>query len=182
MSGTGENGRSKKDYVLVTAAYNEEAFIENPLRSVVSQTVPPLTWIIVSDGSTDHTDEIVQRYAERYRFIQLYRISEDHPRSSAAQANAINAGFALLKGLEYDFVGNLDADISLDPGYFAQLFEKFKQDPHLGLAGGYIHEENGRGFRSRKTNSLMSVPHAIQLFRRECLEAIEGYKIGRAHV
>ena len=136
MSATGENGSSTKDYVLVTAAYNEEAFIEQPLRSVVSQTLLPLKWIIVSDGSTDHTDEIVHGYAEKYRFIQLHRITEDHPRNFAAQENASNTGFALLNGLEYEFVGNLDADISLEPGYFAQLFEKFTQDPVLGLAGG----------------------------------------------
>ncbi len=174
MSGAGENGRSRKNYALVTAAYNEEAFIEKPLWSVVSQTVLPLKWIIVSDGSADRTDEIVQAYAEKYRFIQLHRIKEEHPRNFAAQVNAINAGFALLKNLDYDFIGNLDADISLECSYFACLLEKFEKDPGLGLGGGYIYEGRNGEFRCRRLNSATSVPHAIQLFRRECLEALGG--------
>ena len=175
MSGVGENGRSKKSYVLVTAAYNEGAFIERPLSSVVSQTVPPLKWIIVSDGSTDRTDDIVQAYAEKYGFIQLHRMKEEHPRNFAAQVNAINAGFALVENFDYDFIGNLDADISLEPTYFARLLEKFEQDPGLGLGGGYIYEAGNGEFRCRRMNTMLSVPHAIQLFRRECLEAIGGY-------
>src|ERR1022692_4850163 len=98
-------------YVLVTAAYNEGGFIENTIRSVISQEVPPARWVIVSDGSTDNTDEIVKRYAAQYDFIQLYRITEDHPRNFAAQVNAINAGIAQLSGAEYEFIGNMDADV-----------------------------------------------------------------------
>src|SRR4051794_28454197 len=130
---------SNRGYVLVTAAYNEERFIERPLATVVSQTLLPLKWIVVSDGSTDRTDAIVLDYARRYPFIHLHRITEDHPRNFAAQVYAINAGFAELKGDCYDYIGNLDADISLEPTYFAELIARLEADPRLGLAGGFIH-------------------------------------------
>jgi glycosyltransferase involved in cell wall biosynthesis len=163
-----------KKYVIVTAAYNEEGYIENLIQSVVGQTHRPLRWSIVSDGSTDRTDEIVESYARRYDFLHLHRITEEHPRNFVAQVYAINTGFAQLKGSEYDFIGNLDADITLEPDYFSNLISRFEEDRTLGLAGGYICERNRGVFQSRKANSTLSVAHAIQLFRRDCFEEIGG--------
>jgi glycosyltransferase involved in cell wall biosynthesis len=170
-----DNMTAHKKYVLVTAAYNEEVYIEKVLRSVVSQSVLPKKWIVVSDGSTDRTDEIVRTYAERYEFIQLHRITERHDRNFAAQVHAINLGFAQLRGMEYDYIGNLDADISLECTYFARLLRRFEMDTHLGLAGGSIYEESHGQFRYRKNNNLRSVAHGVQMFRRECLKALGGY-------
>ncbi len=162
-------------YVLVTAAYNEERLIEQVISSIIAQTVQPAKWIIVSDGSTDGTDEIVTRYAAAHDFIQLCRISEDHPRNFAAQVNAINRGLSLLSSIDYAFAGNMDADITLEPDYFEKLLIKFRQDPLLGLGGGTIYERSAKGdFRERRGNSVASVAHACQLFRRECFEAIGG--------
>jgi biofilm PGA synthesis N-glycosyltransferase PgaC len=162
-------------YVLVTAAYNEERYIEPTIRSIVAQTVRPARWIIVSDGSTDRTDEIVQSYAAENSFLHLHRVVEDHPRNFAAQVYAINAGLAQLKDVHYNLVGNLDSDITLEPDYFARLLQKFRLDPRLGLAGGTVCERGPDGkFRPRPITSSTAVPHACQLFRRECFEAIGG--------
>jgi biofilm PGA synthesis N-glycosyltransferase PgaC len=162
-------------YVLVTAAYNECAVIERTINSIGAQTVKPHRWIIVSDGSTDGTDDVVKKYAVEYDFIQLHRISEDHPRNFLAQVHAINSGLSLLKDLDYSFVGNMDADITLEPDYFAQLLNKFSQDCKLGLGGGAIYERCAdESFKERKGNSVRSVAHACQLFRRQCFEEIGG--------
>ena len=59
-------------YVLLTAARNEEDYIENTIKAVVSQTILPKKWVIISDGSTDNTDKIVTNYAEKYNFIRKY--------------------------------------------------------------------------------------------------------------
>ena len=167
--------RRSKTYVLVTAAYNEEKFIRKTIDSIVSQTVRPKNWIIVSDGSTDRTDEIVRSYSRTHDFIQLHRISEEHPRNFAAQVNAINTGCQLLKDLDFDFIGNVDADVSFEPEYYERLLAKFDENANLGLAGGYIHEESNGVFRTRPKNSTDSVAHAVQLFRRACFEAVGGY-------
>jgi len=162
-------------YVLVTAACNEGRFIENTIRSVVAQELRPARWVIVSDNSNDDTDAIVERYAAIHDFIQLHRMTEDHPRNFAAQVYAINAGIAKLRRTDYAFIGNLDADITFDSSYFRNLLEKFRHDPRLGLGGGMIYERSRDGeFRSRKTNRADSVAHAVQLFRRECFEAVGG--------
>jgi glycosyltransferase involved in cell wall biosynthesis len=162
-------------YVLVTAAYNEELYIERAIRSVIVQSRPPKAWVIVSDGSTDRTDEIVREYAACHSFIRLHRITKPHARNFGAQVDAINTGVALLNGEEYGYIGNLDADITLEPTYFERLLQKFEGDADLGLAGGWICEDRRGHFPPRKHNSVRSVPHAIQLFRRNCFESLGGY-------
>ncbi len=162
-------------FVLATAAYNEESNIERVLSSVARQSKRPKLWVIVSDGSIDRTDAIVQSYVDQYEFIKLHRINKPHERNFAAQAVAINRGFSLVREIDYRYIGNLDADISLDSDYFERLISKFESNDRLGLAGGYIYESSDGMFRSRKTNSINSVPHGVQMFRRECFAALGGY-------
>jgi hypothetical protein len=80
-----------------------------------------------------------------------------------------------LKKLEYGFVGNLDADVSFNSDYYEKIIGKFGLDAKLGLAGGVIYEEDNGRFESRRFNTIRSVAHACQTFRRECFESISGY-------
>ena len=166
-----------KKYVLLTAAYNEAAYIGRTIESIAGQTLLPQRWVIVSDCSTDGTDEIVQSYAEQYPFIRFVRIQEKHTRNFGAQVMAIHRGFELLHDVEYEFIANVDADLTFDPQYYEKLLQKFEQDPKLGLAGGFIQEQDPRDgvFRSRVLNTEKSVGHAVQMVRRECYEAIGGW-------
>jgi len=161
-------------FALVTAAYNEEAMIEDVIRSVVAQTLLPRLWVIVSDGSTDRTDEIVKDYARVHSFIRLERVVESHARNFAAQAMAINRGFTSCGEAEYNYIGNLDADITLEPDYFARLLEIFEREPGIGLSGGRLYEKMNGVFRPRGGFDARSVPHGVQMFRRECLDALGG--------
>lgn len=165
----------KPSYALVTAAYNEERFIEKTLLSVIAQKARPVEWIIVSDASTDRTDEIIEGYTASYDFIRLVRITEQHSRNFAAQVTAINTGIRELRSRAFEYFGNLDADITVEPEYFSSLLEKFANNPRLGLGGGAIHEQSKDGhFRGRKRNSVRSVAHACQFFRRACFESVGG--------
>lgn len=165
-----------KKYVLLTAAYNEERYIGQTIESIARQTLLPERWVIVSDASTDRTDAIVEGYAEKYPFIRFVRITEKHARNFGAQVMAITRGFEELRGVDYDFIANLDADLTFDPAYYSRLLQKFDDDPRLGLAGGFIYEKGPDGaFRSRVLNTEDSVGHAVQTLRRECYEAIGGW-------
>lgn len=162
-------------YVLITPARNEQAYIANTIISVISQSIKPVKWVVVSDGSTDDTDAIVEKYAADNPFIHLLKRAGDPRRNFGSQVRAIQAGGALLEGVDYDYFGNLDADISFGPDYYERVLAKFRLNPKLGLAGGFVHEEVDNQFRSRKFNSGNSVPHAIQFFRRGCYEDVGGY-------
>ena len=160
--------------MLLTAAFNEEAYIEETIKSVLAQVSLPRTWVIVSDGSTDRTDEIVQQYANRHSFIRLIRRNKDQNRRFASKVFALRAGLQSLSLEAFQFIGHLDADISLDPSYFCDLLKKFEDDTTLGLAGGWYSEKIGGEFRLSPGNSLTSVPGAIQMFRRQCYEDVGG--------
>jgi len=165
--------------VLVTPARNEAAFIEPTIKAVVAQTARPIKWLIVSDGSTDATDEIVKRYAARHTWIELVRMPERNERHFAGKVNAFNAGYARIRDLDYDVIGNLDADITFDEEYLEFLLGKFAENPQLGVAGTPFRE-GSRQYDYRFT-SIEHVSGACQLFRRECFEEIGGYvplKIG----
>jgi glycosyltransferase involved in cell wall biosynthesis len=122
-------------YVLITPARNEEAFIEKTIQSVIAQTILPKKWIIVSDGSTDRTDNIVAHFTEKYPWIELVRMPEHRDRQFAAKVHCFNAGYSRLQELDYEIIGNLDADISFEEDYFEFLLEKFAMMPGLGVAG-----------------------------------------------
>jgi biofilm PGA synthesis N-glycosyltransferase PgaC len=167
---------ARKKYVLLTAAYNEEAYIGATIESVAAQTHLPERWVIVSDASKDRTDEIARSYADKFPFLQFVRIQEKHARNFGAQVMAIRRGFEELRDVDYEFIGNLDADLTFEPGYFEKLLRKFDDDPKLGIGGGFIHERASGGmFRSRPLNTERSVGHAVQMVRRECYEEIGGW-------
>jgi glycosyltransferase involved in cell wall biosynthesis len=161
-------------YVLVTPARNEAQFIESTIQSVLAQTERPLKWVIVSDGSTDGTDDIVKRYAVEHEWIELLRMPEREERNFAGKAYAVNAGQNRVADLPYQVIVCLDADVVFDSDYFSYLLEKLAADPMLGLVGTPFHETSQETYDYR----FVSVEHVsgpCQAFRRECFEAIGGY-------
>jgi biofilm PGA synthesis N-glycosyltransferase PgaC len=160
-------------YVLITPARNEAAYIELTLKSVVSQSVRPLKWVIVNDGSTDGTDDIVRKYAANNSWIELVQMPERRERNFAGKAIAVSAGQKQLGGLQYDVIGNLDADVSFERDYFAFLMDRFAENPKLGVGGTAFRE--GNLSYNYEFVGIEHVSGMCQLFRRECFEDIGGY-------
>ena len=160
-------------YVLITPARNEAQYIEWTLQSMVAQTFRPLKWVIVSDGSTDGTDDIVRKYAAKNSWIELLRMPERAERHFAGKVYAFEAGYARAKHLNPDVVGNLDADVSIEPDHFQYLLGKFGENPELGV-GGSPFKEGSLQYDYRFSN-VENVWGGCQLFRRECFDAIGGY-------
>jgi poly-beta-1,6-N-acetyl-D-glucosamine synthase len=161
-------------YALITPAHNEADFIERTIRSLVAQTVRPCRWIVVSDGSTDGTDDIVKKYAAQQRWIELIRRPQSVERHFAKKAAAFNAGYERLKLVQCEVIGNLDADVSFDDEHFFEfLMGRFAENSRLGVAGTAYLE--GEVLYPYRFTSLEDVAGACQLFRRECFESIGGY-------
>jgi glycosyltransferase involved in cell wall biosynthesis len=171
---TQRNTTKPVDYVLVTPARNEEGLIGGTIASVLAQTVRPRKWVIVSDGSTDRTDEIVADAAEQNPFISLIRVSAREKRSFSSKVNAFRVSHELLDGVAFDYLGALDADVTFAPNYFEHLLGRLERDEKLGIAGGVIQELIDGRYVEQRT-SLNSVAGAVQMFRRSCYEGIGGY-------
>src|SRR5437867_6156329 len=166
--------RKTLSYVLVTPARNESEFIERTIQSVLKQTVRPLKWVIVSDGSTDGTDDIVSKYASENPWIELIRMPERRERHFAGKVYAFEAGHANVRGMKYDAIGSLDGDVSFDKDFFVFLLQKLAKDGSLGLVGASYIESSKEAY-DYMFSSVDDVPGVCQLFRRECFEEVGGY-------
>jgi glycosyltransferase involved in cell wall biosynthesis len=162
-------------YALITPARNEEAFIQKTLDSVVAQTHRPLRWVIVDDGSTDRTPEIVEAYLGRHPWIELVRRMPRKDRSFAGKVYAFNDGLDRIRELHVGLIGNLDADVSFGPDHFDFLTKKFLEDPQLGVAGTAYTQEGWDSTRD-SFEGQASVHGACQLFRYQCFLDIGGYR------
>jgi glycosyltransferase involved in cell wall biosynthesis len=162
-------------YVLITPAHNEAAFVEKTLVSMVAQTLLPERWVIVDDGSTDCTAEIVQSYAKQFRWIQLLQRPQRLGRNFAGKVHAFNAGLDHVWSLQFEVIGNLDADLSFEPDYLEFLMRKFSEDPKLGVAGTPFTQDGDYDTARDSFEGENHVAGGCQLFRRQCFQEVGGY-------
>lgn len=161
-------------YALVTPARNEEGTIGRTIAAVARQTRLPERWVVVDDGSTDNTAGVVRDLARRYPFLRLVSRSSDATYNFGSKVRAFNAGVQELEDVDYEFIGNLDADITLGQTYYETVMRRMLQEPRLGLAGGVRRYDYDGKRRYRVLSKPWSVCGAVQFFRRECFEAIGG--------
>lgn len=169
------NDKNNLRFVVITPCRNEARFIEQTLDSMVHQTILPLKWVIVNDGSTDATGEIAARHAAKHSWIEILNRPIRKERHFAGKVEAFNAGLECVKELEYEIIGNLDADISFDSDYFEFLLSKFTQDSRLGVAGTVFREPSGYNSATDSFEGQTHVAGGCQVFRRQCFEEIGGY-------
>jgi len=142
---------------------------------VVNQTVVPERWVIVDDGSTDHTAEIVESYAKRHSWIELVHHVKNRDRNFASKAHAVKNGLECANSLQFEIVGNLDADVSFAPDYMEFLLQRFSEDPNLGIAGTPFTQDGNYDSSKDSFEGENYVGGPCQLFRRECFQEIGGY-------
>lgn len=159
-------------YVLITPAKNEEALIGITIDSVINQTIRPIQWVIVSDGSTDRTNEIISAAVAIHPWITLLALPPRAGRNFAAVVHATEAGKRALTTNAYSYVGLLDSDLRLPLDYFERVMGAFALSPNLGLAGG-VAIDIGHS-KDRIPRNRQDVPGALQFFRREAFEKLGG--------
>jgi glycosyltransferase involved in cell wall biosynthesis len=136
--------------------------------------------VIVNDGSTDETGTVAAKYAEKYAWIEVVNLPVRRERNFAAKVNAFNAGQERMRDVDYELIGNLDSDVSLEEDHFEFLLLKFKDDARLGVAGTVFKEESGYNSETDSSEGQLHVAGQCQLFRRQCFEEIGGYFANKA--
>jgi len=162
------------NYVVITPVRDEAAHIEATLQSMVQQTVRPVEWVIVDDGSTDGTVAIVKRYAAEHSWMSAVCRSNQGPRQNATGVmEAFCQGYNALRTKDWEFIVKLDGDVSFEPTYFERCFEEFQSDSQLGVGGGLLwNVTNGQA--KPELCPLNHVRGATKVYRRQCWEAIGG--------
>jgi biofilm PGA synthesis N-glycosyltransferase PgaC len=161
-------------YVIITPVRDEEEHIGATIESVRRQTLLPAEWVIVDDGSSDRTGEIIDRYAAQYSWIRvLHRKNRGFRKSGGGVMEAFYDGYNTLRCNDWDFIVKLDGDLSFAPEYFEKCFDYFRKDPDLGIGGGDIHH-SVVGMAKLEENPRFHVRGATKVYRRTCWEAIGG--------
>jgi len=173
MSKRDADKRDKPRYAIISPVRDEEQFIEKTIKSVISQTIKPVEWIIVNDGSTDKTKQIVEKYVEKYSWMKLINLPNRGFRKPGGES-ALQAGLKLINVNDYNFIVRLDGDLSFGSAYFEELFKRFAENPKLGIASGACYYLVGNKLVLEKAPQF-HVPGPLKVYRKDCWKDIGGF-------
>lgn len=161
-------------YVIITPARDEESHIQETILAVSRQTIRPVQWVIVDDGSSDNTGKIVESATKMYPWITaLHRPNRGFRQAGGGVIAAFNDGYASLESSDWEFLVKLDADLSFTPNYFERCFAEFEKDPRLGIGGGGIYHLENDSLKL-ESSSAFHVRGATKIYKRECWEKLDG--------
>lgn len=167
--------------LVISPVYNEAPYIERVVAAVAEQRRPPDRWLIVDDGSTDGTLELLQTLEPQVPFLEVLG-SGERPEGPvekdrlgvALEARAFNRGLALVGDRStFTHIGKLDGDIELPPEWFDVLLTRLAAEPALGLVGGTLIEPSPAGWE-RLAIPQHHVHGALKLYSRDCFEQVGG--------
>ena len=180
-----ENNALLRRYILNTPIKDEEENLSNLIQSVVKQTVKPVLWVIVDDGSTDSSQDIIEEAVKKHKWIQSIRLSSSKRDLGLHYARIVRKGFdfaieyCMKNGIDYDYLGNLDGDLILEPTFFENLIKEFEKNPKLGIAsGGSKNIVGDRVIRAKASIDEPAGGHT--LIRRKCFEECSGIPLSYA--
>ena len=167
-------------FVVITPARNEADYLEQTIKSVVSQTILPSEWIIVDDGSRDKTALIAEKASQAHPWIKVVRL-EDRGYRDLYCVLVVDVIYEGIKNIDadYEFLFNIDADIVLSPDYFEIILNTLRANPKLGIASGVVYEKF-RGKLIKMKGLSWPTSGAIKCWRRKCFEEIGGLVRGLA--
>ena len=157
-------------FIIISPIKNESQFIKQNIDSVLKQTVLPSKWIIVDDGSTDDTFELVKKRISEYNWIELVKHNTNNESRSGGSkvVRAFNYGLNKTSINSYDFIVKLDGDLILPNNYFENILEEFKSDSDLGICGGTIYNSYSENDLRIEKVTDFHVRGALKMIRRDC--------------
>lgn len=178
IDGKGNNYRNDNSFAIITPVKNEAQYIKQTINSVINQTIQPNVWIIVNDGSTDNTEQIIAEYCKLHNWIKLVSINnKDEVRTGGSKVvRAFYKGLQLINTNDFEFIVKLDGDLILPSNYFEKVLFEFEKFPNLGICGGTIlNKYSENDIREEKASSF-HVRGALKMIRRQCWDQIGGFK------
>jgi glycosyltransferase involved in cell wall biosynthesis len=175
---TGMNLAKPKDpkYLLISPCRDEAKYMRETLDSVIGQSIRPAKWVIVDDGSTDNTPQILAEYRAKHDWIEVVtRRNRGQRAVGSGVIDAFYAGFETINPDDYDYLCKLDLDLRLPPRYFEILMERLAANPHIATCSGkcYLEEENGSLVYERHADDVSI--GASKFYRVSCFKAIGGF-------
>ena len=164
-----------RTYVLISPCRNEADYMRRTLDSVVAQSLQPTLWVIVDDGSTDETPQILADYAAKHDWIRIVQKPDrGHRAVGPGVVEAFYVGYQSIDPADFTYSCKLDLDLDLPPRYFETLIERMEADPRIGTCSGKPYIRQNGTLVSERRGDEMSVG-MTKFYRRTCFEDIGGY-------
>ncbi len=165
-----------RDYVVITPCRNEEDHIDATIRSITGQTIPPKVWVIVDDGSSDRTPDILRKASAEHPMIQVVRREDRGGRSvGPGVIEAVYAGLETVDLDDFEYLCKFDADLEVDPGYFEGIIRRMEEDPLLGNFSGKVYFRDEDGTLSYERMGDENAIGAAKFYRVACFQEIGGF-------
>jgi glycosyltransferase involved in cell wall biosynthesis len=162
-------------YVVISPVRDEAAHLPRTIESVARQTVRPVEWIIVNDGSSDKTGAIIDEGTRKFPWLRaIHRSNRGFRKPGGGVVEAFNEGYKAIQHREWDFLVKLDGDLSFEPDYFQVCFEHFEREPNLGVGGGAVCDLLD-GKLCVEESPAFHVRGATKIYRRACWDALGGF-------
>ncbi len=161
--------------LIITPFLNEDAVLRELIESFIAQSNPITRWVLVDDGSTDKSVEIIKEYLEKYDWIRLVQLNHNQKRSIGAKIiNAFNSGLATENPADYNIIMKIDADLVLPSNYVQEITKEFEENPRLGLCGGVCGLVVDGEIKLEQKTNLDHVRGALKAYRLDCFKEIGG--------
>ena len=162
-------------YVLISPCRNEADYMRQCLDTVIAQSVRPLKWLVVDDGSTDDTARILSEYARLHPWITVVT-RKDRGRRSVGPGviEAFYAGYDTINPDDYDYICKLDLDLRLPPRYFEVLMQRMEANPRIGTCSGKSYVED-RGALVHEGQGDETSLGMTKFYRVACFREIGGF-------
>ncbi len=162
-------------HVVVTPSRNEVDFLPALVDSMVSQTILPTEWIIVSHNSGEESAAFLEKISEKFDWIKIITLEDMSNRKRGEQiANVVNLGL-LEATSDWSFFSKIDADMILPKDYFEKIFYRFSDSDKLGIASGSCFILSN-GSESIEKVSGDHTRGGLKTYRRPCFDDIGGIK------
>ena len=162
-------------YLIISPGRNEAQYMRATLDSVVKQTIRPRKWVIVDDGSTDESPEILKEYERAHDWIEVVNREDRGARAvGSGVIEAFYAGYEVINLDDYDFICKLDLDLRLPEKYFETLIGKMRDNPRLGTCSGKAYIEKDGEWVSERHGDENSIG-ASKFYRVSCFRDIGGF-------
>jgi glycosyltransferase involved in cell wall biosynthesis len=166
--------KKQSSYIIIMPVRDEADYLERTLKCLIQQTLRPTECIIVDDGSTDATPQIIRTYTSQFSWIKgIHRSDRGVRQRGAGVVQAFYDGLDQIECSDWEYAVKMDADLAFHPFYFEEILDRFTENPKLGLASGSLYIYKGSRWVLDKAPKDRTWG-AIKMYRRGCFEEIGG--------
>lgn len=163
-------------FLIVIPAHNEQDNLPFTLDSLQQQSFKDFKVVIVNDGSTDQTSEVIRKYTDSDSRFETVNLEKSLHQPGSKVVSAFKNGLKTQNKDDFDVICKFDADIILNENYLSEIEKAFANNPKYGLVGGLLYVEKDGNWVYEGNSNKHHVRGPMKAYRRECFEAMGGLR------